>query len=78
MYYLCSENKGADQLCSYCTADMHLCFHLQMHTVGFLMQRLMFYLPFLLTCFSLRAFRNISDDVVWAITGPSCNFCNCI
>ena len=24
--YLCSENKGADQLCSYCTADLHLCF----------------------------------------------------
>ena len=21
-----SENKGADQLCSYCTADMRLCF----------------------------------------------------
>ena len=21
------ENKGADQLCSYCTADLHLCFH---------------------------------------------------
>ena len=26
MYYLCSENKGADQLCSYCTADLRLCF----------------------------------------------------
>ena len=25
-YYLCSENKGADQLCSYCAADLHLCF----------------------------------------------------
>ena len=25
-YYLCSENKGADQLCSYCTADLRLCF----------------------------------------------------
>ena len=22
----CSENKGADQLCSYCTADLRLCF----------------------------------------------------
>ena len=21
LYYPCSENKGADQLCSYCTAD---------------------------------------------------------
>ena len=25
MYYLCSENKGADQLRSYCEADLHLC-----------------------------------------------------
>ena len=24
----CSENKGADQLCSYCTADLRLCFHI--------------------------------------------------
>ena len=28
LYYLCSENKRADQLCSYCTADLHLCFRL--------------------------------------------------
>ena len=26
MYSRCSENKGADQLCSYCTADLPLCF----------------------------------------------------
>ena len=26
--YLCSENKGADQLCSYRTADLRLCFRL--------------------------------------------------
>ena len=26
MYYLCSENKGNDQLCSYCEADLRLCF----------------------------------------------------
>ena len=26
--YLCSENKDADQLCSYCTADLRLCFRL--------------------------------------------------
>ena len=24
---MCSENKGTDQLCSYCTADLCLCFH---------------------------------------------------
>ena len=28
MYYLCSENKGADQLWSYCTADLNLCFRI--------------------------------------------------
>ena len=26
LYYLCSENKGADQLCDYRTADLRLCF----------------------------------------------------
>ena len=26
LYYLCSKNKDADQLCSYCTADLRLCF----------------------------------------------------
>ena len=28
LYYLCSENKEADQLHSYCTADLHLCFRI--------------------------------------------------
>ena len=28
MYYLCSENKGADQLRSYCAADLPLCFRI--------------------------------------------------
>ena len=28
VYYLCSENKGADQLCSYCKADLRLCFRI--------------------------------------------------
>ena len=28
LYYPCSENKGADQLCSYCTADLRLCFRI--------------------------------------------------
>ena len=26
--YPSSENKGADQLCSYCTADLRLCFRI--------------------------------------------------
>ena len=25
LYYPCSGNKDVDQLCSYCTADLHLC-----------------------------------------------------
>ena len=28
LYYPCSENNGADQLCSYCTADLCLCFRI--------------------------------------------------
>ena len=28
VYYLCSENKGADQLRSYCEADLRLCFRI--------------------------------------------------
>ena len=29
MYYPCSKNKGTtDQLCSYCTADLRLCFRI--------------------------------------------------
>ena len=26
LYYLCNENKGADQLCVYHAADLCLCF----------------------------------------------------
>ena len=28
LYYLCSENIDADQLCSYCAADLRLCFRI--------------------------------------------------
>ena len=28
MHYPSSENRGADQLCSYCKADLRLCFRL--------------------------------------------------
>ena len=28
LYCLCSENKGADQLCGYHTADLRLCFRI--------------------------------------------------
>ena len=36
LFYLCSENKGADQLRSNCRADQHLCFS-HMQKAGFLM-----------------------------------------
>ena len=39
MYYLCSENKGADQHPHYCEAGLRLCFCI-MQIVGFLMRRL--------------------------------------
>ena len=28
LYFLCSENKGADQLCGYREADLRLCFRI--------------------------------------------------
>ena len=42
--YLCSENEGADQLCSYCTADLRLHFS-HMQKAGFLMTRLKYKTP---------------------------------
>ena len=41
MYYLCSENKAADQLRGYREADLRLCF-LHMQKAGFLMKRLIY------------------------------------
>ena len=29
LYFLCSKNKGGDQLCSYCTSDLRLCFRIR-------------------------------------------------
>ena len=39
LYYLCSENKGADELRGYREADLRLCFRI-CKNVGFLMTRL--------------------------------------
>ena len=38
----CAENKGADQLCNYCTADLRLCF-LHMLIVCFLVWQLKYF-----------------------------------
>ena len=37
LYYLCSENKEADQLRGYCAADLHLCFRI-CKKLGFLLR----------------------------------------
>ena len=52
-WYLCSENKGADQLCCYCTADLHLFSHWQKS--GFLMTQLKYKHRLLLIFFYLMA-----------------------
>ena len=41
LYYPCSENKGADQLCGYRTTDLRLCFW-HMQKSGFLTSRLIY------------------------------------
>ena len=33
LYYPCSKNKGADQLRSYCEADLRLCFRIDKNPV---------------------------------------------
>ena len=43
MFYLCSKNKGADQLRSYLAADLRLCFS-HMQKAGFPMMRLKYML----------------------------------
>ena len=39
LYYLSSENKDADRLCGYCTADLRLCFCIYRKS-GFSIRRL--------------------------------------
>ena len=34
LYYPCSEIKGTDQFCSYCEANLCLCFHIYQRTNG--------------------------------------------
>ena len=38
LYYLCSENEGADQLCGYRRADLRLCF-CKCKKAGFLIKK---------------------------------------
>ena len=51
---MCSENKGADLLCTYCTVDHCLCF-LHMEIVGYLVWRLNFIFEFaMFACLLIR------------------------
>ena len=38
LYYPCSENKGTDQLRSYCEADLRLCFRIGENPIACLLQ----------------------------------------
>ena len=56
MYYPCSENKGADQLCSYCTADLCLCFS-HIHNVGLSHDSAQFFYFVRYLCYLCRLFQ---------------------
>ena len=43
LHYLCSENKGADQLRGYSEADLRLCFRICTQQKGFLVTQLNLY-----------------------------------
>ena len=66
LYYPSSGNKGTDQLCSYCTAD--LCFFSHMQNPGYLMTQLilpkkqMFDLPNSSLCLSRRSSSTIQSS----------------
>ena len=61
LYYPYSENKGADQLCSYCPADLRLCLFSHMQKAGFLITRLILWLK---VCFSdFRASTSLAMNV---------------
>ena len=57
MYYPSSENKGADQLCSYCTADLHLRFRIGKNLV---FSQCGYYLP---VNFCLKYIPQTADNV---------------
>ena len=65
LYYLCSENKGADQLCSYCTADLHLCFRIGKNLVLFVVF-VSFYLFFSFTSALITAKKYIPLHLQWS------------
>ena len=44
LHYLCSENKGADQLHSNCEADLRLCLFSHMQNVVFFVKQLNYHL----------------------------------
>ena len=62
MHYLYGENKGADQLCDHCTADLRLCFRI-CKKAGFLMTRLIVEAPgeCLFCLFGLRLYVTVNN-----------------
>ena len=62
MYYLCSENKGADQLCRYREDDLRLCFRICKNPV---FSRRGSYKPWV---FPGKIKKNLTDQIIRAFT----------
>ena len=66
LYYPCSENKGTDQLCSYCTADLRHCLSIgKILFVFFMMWLIIFSCLILLTKMFKRIVQNF-DAIFYA------------
>ena len=64
LYYPCSENKGADQLCGYRTADLRLCFRINNKPVFSCFGIIMAYTGF-------RSMRSVCDNTCLAIVASN-------
>ena len=59
----CRENRGADQLCGYCTSDLHLDLFSHMQNAGFLMTWVIF------TAIALLLVSAVLHSDVFLLTG---------
>ena len=68
LYYPSSENKGADQLCSYCTADLRLCSRISKNP---------FFSKYLIASTSATLFLSrqlfISNFIIWFVSFADMN-----
>ena len=73
LFYLCSENTGADQLFSYCAADLRLCFCICKNSVfpeqGSIIQQ---YFPRYTADF-IQMSRNMRKPTMWILTRSDTN-----